>query len=131
MSNRSKRAALPLFNFALAIAMGAFGAHALKSSLSEYGLDVFNTSKDYHMWVGLAWIVFALSAISDKAWKWLTCVLGIGTILFCGSLYLLAVTNIKVLGAITPLGGATWIIAFLALGIAALKGSLLVESEHD
>lgn len=111
--------------------MGAFGAHALKSSLSEYGLDVFNTSKDYHMWVGLAWIALALSAISDKAWKWLTWVLGIGTILFCGSLYLLAVTNIKVLGAITPLGGATWIIGFLALGISALKGSLLVESEHD
>ncbi|QYK53135.1 MAG: DUF423 domain-containing protein [Fimbriimonadaceae bacterium] len=131
MSNSSKRAALPLFNFALAIAMGAFCAHALKSSLSEYGLEVFNTSKDYHMWVGIVWIVLALSAISDRTWKWLTWVLGIGTILFCGSLYLLAVTNIKVLGAITPLGGATWIIGFTALGISALKGSLLVESVHD
>lgn len=131
MINRSKRAALPLFNFAFAIAMGAFGAHALKSSLSEYGLEVFNTSKDYHMWVGLAWTGLALSAISNKTWKWLTWVLGLGTILFCGSLYLLAVTNIKILGAITPLGGATWIIGFLALGISALKGRLLVESEHD
>lgn len=131
MNSRSKRAALPFFNFALAIAMGAFGAHALKASLSEYGLDVFNTSKDYHMWVGAVWIGLALSSIPNKTFKWLNWVLAVGTVMFCGSLYLLAVTNMKILGAITPLGGATWIIGFILLGINALRGTLLVESDND
>jgi len=120
----SRRAALPLFNFALAIAMGAFGAHALKGQVSDYGLEVFGTAKDYHLWVGAVWVAIAFSAVSARVWRWLRWTLGIGTVLFCGSLYMLAVTDIKIFGAITPLGGATWIVSFCVLGYLAWQGKL-------
>lgn len=124
MVSDSRRAAVPLINFALAIAMGAFGAHALKGQVSDYGLDVFGTAKDYHLWVAAVWVAIAFSAVSQQVWRWLKWTLGVGTVLFCGSLYLLAVTDFKILGAITPLGGATWIVSFCVLGYLALQGSL-------
>lgn len=123
----NNRLIAPLFNLALAIALGAFGAHALKNSLSKYQLDVYKTSHDYHMWVGIIWLILAVIPLNPKATKLTTIALPSGLLLFCGSLYGLAITNIRVLGAITPLGGATWIIALTWLSILALKSQLLTE----
>jgi uncharacterized membrane protein YgdD (TMEM256/DUF423 family) len=123
----NKRLAWPLFNLALAVALGAFGAHALEASLSEYAMGVYKTSRDYHMWLGLAWLCFSLAPLSDRGWRVARVVFPMGLIFFCGSLYGLALSGIRVLGAITPLGGATWIVGLVWLGVLALRGELVVD----
>lgn len=123
----NKRLAWPLFNLALAVALGAFGAHALEASLSDYAMGVYKTSRDYHMWLGLAWLVLAFGSLSDRGWRVVRVVFPVGLVLFCGSLYGLAVSGVRVLGAITPLGGATWILGLVWLGALALRGELVVE----
>jgi uncharacterized membrane protein YgdD (TMEM256/DUF423 family) len=87
----------------LAVALGAFGAHALKSSLEARGmLDVWNKAVLYHFLHAIVLLVLALyGAINRGAW-WL---LFAGVVLFSGSLYLLALTNLRWLGPITPVGG--------------------------
>ncbi len=126
----NRRAAWPLFNLALAVALGAFGAHALEATLSEYAMGVYKTSRDYHMWLGLAWLGLALAPLSDRGWRVVRVVFPLGLVLFCGSLYGLAVSGVRVLGAITPLGGATWILGLVWLGVLALRGDLQDEKVH-
>lgn len=123
----NKRLAWPLFNLALAVALGAFGAHALEASLSDYAMGVYKTSRDYHMWLGLAWLVLAFGSLSDRGWRVVRVVFPVGLVLFCGSLYGLAVSGVRVLGAITPLGGATWILGLVWLGVLGMRGELVVE----
>ncbi|HEV2841015.1 MAG TPA: DUF423 domain-containing protein [Chthoniobacterales bacterium] len=87
----------------LAVALGAFGAHALKETLQSNGmLDVWNKAVLYHFLHALALIVLALNAAGNRA-AYLLIVAGI--VFFSGSLYLLALTNVRWLGAITPIGG--------------------------
>ena len=111
-----KTASLLMF---LAVALGAFGAHALKTHLTEYYLDVYKTGVLYHFIHALgifiaAWVSFQTQDPKAQyaAFSFLT-----GILLFSGSLYLLSVSGIKWLGAITPLGGlsflAGWILLFL------------------
>ena len=101
---------------AAAVAFGAFGAHALKSRLSADLLAVYQTAVQYHFWHALG--LFALAVLMLQwdapvlnlaAWLLLA-----GLILFCGSLYLLALTGARWLGAIAPLGGiassAAWLV---------------------
>ena len=123
----NKRLVLPLVNLAVAVALGAFGAHALEASLSEYAMGVYKTSRDYHMWLGLAWLCLSLAPLSGKGAKVVAWVFPVGLIFFCGSLYGLAVSGIRVLGAITPLGGATWIVGLVWLAVLAGCGELVVE----
>jgi uncharacterized membrane protein YgdD (TMEM256/DUF423 family) len=112
-------------NAFLAVALGAFGAHALKVKLTELGtLSTFQTGVQYHMFHAIALIFIAL--ISDKlgqsglvtASGWL---LTIGIVLFSGSLYVLSISGIKVLGAITPLGGLCFLAGWVMIVIAAWK----------
>src|SRR3982751_1459061 len=87
----------------LAVALGAFGAHALKSTLESHGMvDVWNKAVLYHFVHGLALFVLAFFATANRAPSWLFLA---GVVLFSGSLYLMALTNLRWLGAITPLGG--------------------------
>ncbi len=87
----------------LAVALGAFGAHALKSILEANGtLEAWKTAVLYHLAHGIALVALALHGNTNRGASYF---LLAGVFLFSGSLYLLAVTNVRWLGAITPLGG--------------------------
>lgn len=112
-------------NAFLAVALGAFGAHALKDKLAELNmLSTYQTGVQYHMFHALALILIAL--ISDKLGNssmiatsgWL---IFIGIILFSGSLYVMSMSGIKILGAITPFGGLCFLAGWVLLAISAWK----------
>lgn len=108
----------------LAVALGAFGAHVLKPHLSADMMAVFETGVHYHMMHALGILLIAILAEKFGTSKQLVqagWALFIGIILFSGSLYVLAVTGIKVLGAITPLGGVSFLYGWLMLFVFALK----------
>src|ERR1700756_3625238 len=87
----------------LAVALGAFGAHSLKSTLELHGmLDVWNKAVLYHFIHAIALLVLALYGTVNRGAWWL---LFAGIFLFSGSLYILALTNFRGLGAIPPFGG--------------------------
>lgn len=108
----------------LAVALGAFGAHVLKKHLDEDFLSAFHTGVDYHFYHALALIIVGMLALNrDSSTLRLSGYsFMIGIVLFSGSLYLMALTRMRWLGAITPLGGiaflAGWI--FLALTVKRL-----------
>jgi uncharacterized membrane protein YgdD (TMEM256/DUF423 family) len=100
----------------LAVALGAFGAHALKAALQSSGmLEVWNKAVLYHFLHGIALVALTLHAAGNRA----TCFLFVaGILLFSGSLYTMALTNIRWLGAITPLGGLCFLAGWAWLVIA-------------
>ncbi len=113
------------FNAALAVMLGAFGAHALKARLSEQMLAVYQTGVQYHFYHALGLLVLGLSAfhLPASSWiKWSGWLMFSGIILFSGSLYLLALSNIRWLGMITPIGGMAFILAWFMLVTAIVKG---------
>src|SRR5438034_749635 len=103
----------------LAVALGAFGAHGLRSTLEVRGMvDVWNKAVLYHFIHAIALLVLALNgAINRGAW-WL---LFAGIFLFSGSLYLLALTNLRWLGAVTPVGGLCFLAGWAWLIIVPTK----------
>ena len=109
----------------LAVMTGAFAAHGLKQVLDAYNLGLFETAARYQMYHAIALLlVGVISTIPSFSPRWLKLAAFafiLGIILFSGSLYLLALSGIKWLGAITPLGGAAFILGWLALIVAALK----------
>ncbi len=111
---------------ALAVALGAFGAHALQDQLAATNrLDTFETAVRYQMYHALALLAVALAGsqlvpsafVSISGWLFLA-----GIILFSGSLYLLCFTGARWLGAITPLGGVAFILGWLCLAWGAWNG---------
>ena len=116
--------AIASFMMALGIALGAFGAHALKNILDEYFLKIYNTGVQYHFYntLGLfaATFIYALKPDSKKIFISLWLII-IGMIIFSFSLYFLAILNMPILGAITPIGGTLLIIAWLTLTYGILK----------
>ncbi len=116
--------AISSFMMALAIGLGAFGAHGLKSILNESMLKVYNTGIQYHFYntLGLfiATFIYALKPTSKKIFVSL-CLIIIGMIIFSFSLYFLAILNLPILGAITPIGGSLLIIAWFLLSYGILK----------
>jgi uncharacterized membrane protein YgdD (TMEM256/DUF423 family) len=110
---RSPLIALGALNAALAIAAGAFGAHALRTRLEPRALEVFETGARYHMYHALALVlcgVIATRGATTAGW-----ILQAGIIVFSGSLYALALSGVKGLGAITPLGGLAFMIGWIWL----------------
>ena len=109
---------------ALAVAIGAFGAHALKTMLTATNrLETFETASRYHFYHAFALILVALVANSGNA-KWLNISGHLfiwGTVIFCGTLYLLCLTGKTWLGAITPLGGVLLILGWCALAYGISK----------
>lgn len=100
----------------LAVALGAFGAHALKSTLDQHGTaEVWNKAVFYHFIHALALFVLALLAAGQRGPWWF---LFGGILLFSGSLYLMALTNLRWMGAITPLGGLCFLAGWAWLIIA-------------
>ncbi len=113
-------------NAALAVILGAFGAHALKSRLSAQMLGVYHTAAQYHFYHALGMLAVGLLAtqLQDSGALRLSGFLMLaGVVLFCGSLYLLAITGTTWLGAITPLGGLAFIGAWIALAVAAMRAA--------
>jgi len=100
----------------LAIALGAFGAHSLRSTIESHGmLDVWNKAVLYHFIHAIALLVLALHGAANRGAWWL---LLTGIFLFSGSLYTMALTNARWLGTITPLGGLCFVAGWAWLVIS-------------
>ncbi len=108
----------------IGVAFGAFGAHALRGRLSPDMLAVFETGVRYQMYHAFAVLVVAIATARFDGW--LVRAAGwsftLGIILFSGSLYALALSGIRWLGAITPLGGAAFLAGWLCLALAVRRG---------
>ena len=106
----------------LAVALGAFGAHGLRSRLSPDMLAVFETGVRYHMYHALALILVGL--VMGRWSGWLVQAAGwcfvAGILLFSGSLYALALSGVTILGAVTPLGGLAFLAGWACLAFAAV-----------
>ncbi|CAA0115652.1 Uncharacterised protein [Halioglobus japonicus] len=108
----------------LAVLFGAFGAHALKGKLDDYALGVFETAVQYHFNHSLALLAVGILALSQpdtvllrsSGWLFL-----LGIVIFSGSLYLLSLTGVRWLGAITPLGGLAFIAGWACLAATGWK----------
>ena len=107
----------------LAVAMGAFGSHGLKERLDRIGrVENFHTAAQYHMYVALALVAVGLirltgrsgAAVQTAGWAFL-----VGSVIFSGTLYVLSLTGIRWLGAITPIGGVLIMVGWAALAVAA------------
>ena len=108
----------------LAVAAGAFGAHALHSRLSTEYLAVFETAARYQMYhaLGLVAVAWAVSRWPTGMAQWAGWLFVAGTVLFSGSLYGLALTGTRWLGAITPFGGVAFLVGWFCLALSA-RGS--------
>jgi uncharacterized membrane protein YgdD (TMEM256/DUF423 family) len=108
----------------VAVAAGAFGAHALRARLSAEPLAVFETAARYQMYHALALMAVAWAA---ARWpgalpQWAGWLFVAGTVLFSGSLYALALSGSRWLGAITPLGGVAFLAGWICLALAVRRG---------
>lgn len=104
--------------------LGAFGAHALKARLPAEMLALWSTGVQYHLWHALGMILIGLAAAVVADGMWLRAaglLLLVGIVLFSGSLYALALGAPRWLGAVAPLGGAAFILGWLALALAAAR----------
>ena len=108
----------------LGVALGAFGAHALKAQLEPRMLDIFETGVRYQMYHALALILLAALAghLPEGPAAWAGRLFVAGIVLFSGSLYVLAVSGVTWLGAITPMGGVCFLAAWALLLVAAVRG---------
>ena len=109
----------------IAVAAGAFGAHALKARLSSEMLVIFETGARYQMYHALALlaVAWAVTRWPGRATTASGACFMAGTVLFSGSLYLLAFTGVRSFGAITPVGGVLFLAGWLLLGLAAWRGA--------
>lgn len=110
---------------ALSVLLGAFGAHALKTRLSPEMLAVYKTAVEYQFYHALGLLLIGLigSRVESKWLNWSGVLLIAGIFLFSGSLYALSISGIKVLGAITPIGGLAFVAGWICLSIGILKNT--------
>ena len=108
----------------LSVAAGAFATHALKATLKIRALEIFETAAKYQMYHAIALLIVALLLLRTDSptilvitgWAFI-----VGIVIFSGSLYALSLTDIKILGAITPIGGAAFIIGWLCLAYSSFS----------
>ncbi len=108
----------------LAVVLGAFGAHALRARLAPDLLAIYNTAVQYHFWHALGLLVIGVVAIhlpSSLALKWAGWLMLAGIVAFSGSLYILALTGARWLGAIAPIGGTAFIVSWILLAVAVAR----------
>jgi uncharacterized membrane protein YgdD (TMEM256/DUF423 family) len=108
----------------MAVSAGAFAAHALRQKLAPNDAAVFETAARYEMYhalalLAVAWVAgrWPSAAVQFSGWMFVA-----GTVLFCGSLYALALTGVRWLGAITPFGGLAFLVGWLCLAWGAWSG---------
>jgi uncharacterized membrane protein YgdD (TMEM256/DUF423 family) len=128
MSNPKKYIVTASILGALAVMLGAMAAHGLEPLLEERALNAFKTASRYQMYHALAFLGLAVISkhLHERTMKWIYSLMLTGTILFCGSIYLLTTAPVmgmefKFLGPITPLGGLLLITSWIFIGVAALK----------
>ncbi|HZH03578.1 MAG TPA: DUF423 domain-containing protein [Myxococcaceae bacterium] len=116
---------LGAFSAFIAVGAGAFGAHALRARLPPDLLAVFETGARYQMFHALALLATAWAttrwpgrAVEVAGWLFVA-----GTLIFSGSLYILALTGVRRWGAVTPLGGMAWLAAWLTLALVVFKNN--------
>jgi uncharacterized membrane protein YgdD (TMEM256/DUF423 family) len=117
----------------LAVAAGAFGAHALEGKLDPRAKEVFETAARYQMFHALALLAVGLLVLRTRTGRGLDLAgwgFFVGSILFSGSLYILALTGIRWLGAITPLGGVGFLVGWTALAFSRVEPSKPVGLEE-
>ena len=104
---------------ALAVMIGAFGAHGLRGRISDEMLAIYERAVFYHAVHALGMLIVGLlarvGALAEKRAAWVAGLLLAGIVLFSGSLYVLAITGVRTLGAVTPFGGLSFIAAWLLL----------------
>ncbi len=110
---------------ALAVGLGAFGAHSLEALLVQNGrLDTYQTAVNYHFYHTLALFGIGILAKVKPEWKGITFAawnMALGILIFSGSLYVLSLTGITWLGAITPLGGLAFILGWCSIIYLSFK----------
>ena len=110
----------------LAVALGAFGAHALEEILGDYGQGIWDTAVQYQMFHAAGLLVIGLLMSTKllgevKQLNLAGIFFNLGIVFFSGSLYVLAISGIKILGAITPIGGVLFLIGWVCIMLAAMK----------
>lgn len=109
---------------ALAVLLGAFGAHALKVRLPAEAMATYQTAVQYHFWHALGLLAIGVLWLQRPDWSllaWAAWPIAAGIVLFSGSLYALAVSGVRSLGAITPFGGAAFVVGWLLFAYAILR----------
>jgi uncharacterized membrane protein YgdD (TMEM256/DUF423 family) len=110
---------------ALAVILGAFGAHGLRGRLDAYLMSVYEKAVFYHFVHALGVLIVSIlpktGTLPESAAQWVCGLLLAGILIFSGSLYVLALTGLRVLGAVTPVGGLSFIAAWVALGWCLLR----------
>ena len=116
---------LAAINMMIAVGAGAFGAHGLKSSLSPDMLTVWHTAVTYQVMhaIGMLLIALLMPRLGHPLLGTAGALMLAGIVFFSGSLYVLALSGVRVLGAITPIGGAAFIVAWAMLAWAAYKST--------
>lgn len=118
MSNPKIIIAIAAILLAIAVAAGAFGAHALKNVLSAERLETWQTAVQYHAWHALGLMLIALIGVQfEIAVTWPASLILAGIVIFSGSLYTLCLSGIGWLGAITPIGGVAFIVGWIVLAV--------------
>ena len=113
---------LGALNAMMAVGTGAFGAHGLENKLSAKYLSVWEKATTYQMYHGLGLLAIGIiSGTTSINVNWAGWLLFFGIVFFSGSLYILALTQIRILGAITPIGGVLFIVCWLMLVIGTFK----------
>jgi uncharacterized membrane protein YgdD (TMEM256/DUF423 family) len=110
------------------VAMGAFGAHGLKTVISPEMLAVYQTGVTYQMYHALGLIGVAHTRHNSKLLHWAGWLMFVGILLFSGSLYALALLNLNWLGMVTPFGGGCFLTAWLLIAVLAAKN--IRSSDH-
>ncbi|BBO00243.1 DUF423 domain-containing protein [Sporolactobacillus terrae] len=110
----------------LSVTFGAFGAHVLKARLTEQNLSIFQTGVQYQMVHALGLILIGILALTvftgqTTLLAWAGWLMTLGVVLFSGSLYALTLSGVRVLGAITPIGGVLFLISWVLVVAAVLR----------
>ncbi len=109
----------------LSVVLGAFSAHALKAILDDYAINLFETAARYQMFHAIALLICGVSGhlgLIPERWTNIAAIAFItGIVLFCCSLYLLGLTGMRWLGAITPIGGGAFIVGWVGMLIGLIK----------
>ncbi|MEN8218501.1 MAG: DUF423 domain-containing protein [Pseudomonadota bacterium] len=108
----------------LSVALGAFGAHGLNEKITKHFMEIYQTAVQYQMYHSLALLLVGILAIQwpdNAGLRWSGYLMIAGITLFSGSLYVLSLTGIRWLGAITPLGGIAFLVAWFLLAVAAYQ----------
>lgn len=109
----------------LGVMSGAFGAHGLRGKLDAYSMGIYERAVFYQFIHALGLLIVSilpkLGVVSESAGNWVCTLLLAGIVIFSGSLYVLALSGVRTFGAITPIGGLSFIAAWVLLVVAAIR----------